>query len=116
MSFEIQLEPHGSRIQGSLLLVKLCLVADELTACRIREGTLEGTRVTTDTLEIHLSILEYDDEGVARLTLNPGGATLRWEELDYPAAGLADGATRYLPPSFILVPCGGYDPQTDEEY
>ena len=106
VSFEIRLKQQHHGVRGSFLLVKLCVVADELSACRIREGTLQGRAVARETLELRLAIPEYDDEGTARLTLAADGATLRWEELDYPILGLADGKERYLPPSFALVPCG----------
>jgi len=103
----MRMERRGPDLQGSFLLVKMCVVANELSACRIREGTLQGRILTRDASEVRLFIPEYDDEGTARLTLAPDGATLRWEELDYPAVGLADGEERYLSPSFVLVPCGG---------
>jgi hypothetical protein len=106
VSFEIRIERRGPDLQGSFLLVKMCVVANELSACRIREGTLQGRVLTRDTSEARLLIPAYDDEGWVRLKLAPDGATLNWEELDYPAVGLADGASRYLPPSFVLVPCG----------
>ncbi len=106
MSFEMQIERRGPDLQGSFLLVKMCVVTNELSACRIREGTLQGRVLTRDTSEVRLLIPEYDDEGTAKLILAPDGATLRWEEIDYPTVGLADGASRYLPPSFVLVPCG----------
>jgi len=106
ISFEVKLEQEGLEVEGTFFLVKMCLVADELTACRIREGTLLGSILTKNTSEVRVLIPEYDDEGRVRLKLAPDGATLRWEELDYPAVGLADGASRYLPPSFVLVPCG----------
>jgi hypothetical protein len=106
VSFEVKLEEDGLDLKGTFFLVKMCLVADELTACRIREGTLLGSILTKNTSEVRVLIPEYDDEGRVRLTLAPDGATLHWEELDYPAVGLADGASRYLPPSFVLVPCG----------
>lgn len=106
VSFEMQIERRGPDLQGSFLLVKMCVVTNELSACRIREGTLQGRVLTRDTSEVRLLIPEYDDEGTAKLILAPDGATLRWEEIDYPTVGLADGASRYLPPSFVLVPCG----------
>jgi hypothetical protein len=107
VSFEVKLEQEGLDVEGTFFLVKMCLVADELTACRIREGALLGSILTRNTSEVRVLIPEYDDEGRVRLTLGPDGATLHWEELDYPAVGLADGASRYLPPSFDLAPCDG---------
>ena len=106
VSFEIRLQQEGLEVRGSFLLVKMCVVADELTACRIREGTLEGTLVAERTVDVQLTIPEYDDEGKVRLTLAPGGGALHWEEIDYPTQGLAGPGARYLPPSFDLVPCG----------
>jgi hypothetical protein len=106
VSFEIQLERQGPGLEGSFLLIKMCVVANELSACRIREGTLQGRMVTRDMSDVRLVIPDYDDEGTARLTLAPDGETLHWEELDYPAVGLADGEEHYLPPSFVLIPCG----------
>lgn len=107
VSFELRLEVRDQYVQGSFLLVRMCIVADEVSACRIREGTLQGTGVAPDTLDIRLSIPEYDDEGTARLTLTADGAGLVWEELVYPDLGLAGGRDRYLPPSFAMIPCGG---------
>jgi hypothetical protein len=105
VSFEIQLEQQGASVQGTFLLIKMCVVGDELSACRIREGLIEGI-VTMDGLKIRLSIPEYDDEGTALLTLADDEETLSWEELDYPVVGLADGDTQhYLPPRFTLIPC-----------
>ncbi|MBS3783857.1 MAG: hypothetical protein KGY78_05400 [Anaerolineae bacterium] len=106
MSFDIQLQREGMELQGWFLLVKLCVVANELTACRIREGTLQGALVAERTVDVQLIIPEYDDEGRVRLTLAPGGGTLHWEEIEYPILGLADPGSRYLPPSFDLVRCG----------
>ena len=86
-------------------MIKMCLVAGERSACRIREGVIEGT-VTLNELEVRLSIPEYDDEGTALLTLAGDEGSLFWEELDYPEIGLADWNGHYLPPTFTLIPCG----------
>jgi hypothetical protein len=107
VSFEVRLEQEGLDVHGTFLLVKMCLVADELTACRIREGTLQGTLVTTRTVEARLAIPEYKGVGRFRLAAGPGDRTLHWEEIDYPDFGLSDSKSRYLPPSFDLRPCGG---------
>jgi len=106
-SFEIQLREQGRRIVGSFLLVKMRVVGGELTASRIREGTIQGRIVTEQAVEARLIVADYDDEGTARLTLAPDGRMLRWEEIDYPTLGLADPTSRFLPQAFILVPCGG---------
>ena len=106
VSFEIQLEGEGAELRGSFLLVKFCLLANELTACRIREGTLEGTPVAERMVEARITVPEYDDEGKVQLTLAPGEEALHWEEIEYPTQGLADPGWRYLPPSFDLVRCG----------
>jgi hypothetical protein len=94
-------------VEGTFLLVKMCVVADELTACRIREGTLQGTLEATRTLDAQIAIPEYDDGGQVRLTQSLGDGMLHWEEIDYPDVGLADPTSRFLPPSFDLVRCGG---------
>lgn len=107
VSFEVRLEQEGPDVHGTFLLVKMCLVADELTACRIREGTLQGTLVATRTVEARLAIPEYDGAGMVRLAPGPGDRTLHWEEIDYPDFGLSDSKSRFLPPSFDLRPCGG---------
>jgi len=107
VSFEIRLDQEGTHVAGTFLLVKMCLVADELTACRIREGTLRGSIVSTQMAEVRILIPEYDDEGAARLELTEDGPKLAWEEIDYPDLGLADGPSHYLPPSFVMAPCGG---------
>lgn len=106
VSFEVHLEPDGFGVQGSFLLVKLCTVVGQLSACRIREGTLQGTLVAERVVEARLFIPEYDDEGRVRLALAPGGETLHWKEIDYPTQGLADPGWRYLPTSSDLVRCG----------
>ena len=102
--FEMQLEQQGADVQGTFLLIKVCVVEGIPSACRIREGLIEGT-VAMDELEIRLSIPEYDDEGTALLMLGDDGETLSWEELEYPEAGLSDGGPHYLPPKFRLTPC-----------
>lgn len=104
VSFEMQLEQQGIEVKGTFLLVKICVVGGEPSACRIREGVVEGV-VTTDALTITLSIPEYDDEGAALLTLADDGGTLSWEELEYPEIGLADGDEHYLPSSLTLIRC-----------
>lgn len=106
-SFEIRMETRDQYVHGSFPLAKTCLVADQISACRIREGTLEGTPVAPATLDIRLSIPEYRDAGSARLTLHADGVGVLWEELDYPPVGRADGSSRYLPPSFVTIRCGG---------
>ena len=103
--FEIKLEQQDADVQGTFLLIKVCVVEGILSACRIREGLVEGT-VAMDELEIRLSIPEYDDEGTALLTLADDGQTLSWKELEYPEVGLSDGGPHYLPPRFTLTPCG----------
>ena len=102
----MQLEQEGADVQGTFLLIKVCVVEGTPSACRIREGLIEGT-VARDELEIRLSIPEYDDEGTALLTLVDDGQTLSWEELEYPEMGLSDGGPHYLPPEFTLTPCDG---------
>ena len=99
----MQLEQQGADVQGTFLLIKVCVVEGIPSACRIREGFIEGT-VAIDKLEIKLSIPEYDDEGAALLTLADDGEMLSWEELEYPVAGLSDGGPHYLPPKFTLTP------------
>jgi hypothetical protein len=105
-SFEIQLRQQGSTVRGSFLLVKMRVVGDELSASRIREGSIQGRIVAEQTVEARVIVAEYDDEGEVRLTLAPGGTMLYWEEVDYPTLGLADPTSRFLPQAFILVPCG----------
>jgi hypothetical protein len=102
--FEMQLEQQGADVQGTFLLIKVCVVEDVRSACRIREGFIEGT-VAMDELRIRLSIPEYDDEGAVLLTLPDDGQMLSWEELEYPEVGLSDGGPHYLPPKFRLTPC-----------
>ena len=104
VSFEMQLEQRRVDVQGPFLLIKICVVDGVHSACRIREGSIEGT-VTKDELEIKLTIPEYDDEGTALLTLAADRGSLSWQELAYPEVGLADGGTHYLPPKFTLLPC-----------
>ena len=106
MLFDMQLEQQGADVQGTFLLIKVCVVAGTPSACRIREGLIEGT-VARDELRIRLSIPEYGGEGTALLTLADDGETLSWEELEYPEMGLSDGGPHYLPPKFTLTPCGG---------
>jgi hypothetical protein len=102
--FEMKLEQQGADVQGTFLLIKVCVVAGTPSACRIREGLIEGT-VAMDELRLKLSIPEYDDKGTALLMLGDDGETLSWEELEYPEAGLSDGGPHYLPPKFTLTPC-----------
>ena len=102
--FEMQLEQQEADVEGTFLLIKVCVVAGTPSACRIREALLEGT-VAMDELRIKLSIPEYDDKGTALLMLGDDGETLSWEELEYPEAGLSDGGPHYLPPKFTLTPC-----------
>jgi hypothetical protein len=104
--FEMKLEQQGADVEGTFLLIKVCVVAGTPSACRIREGLLEGT-VAMDELRLRLSIQEYGDEGVVLLKLADDGKTLFWEELEYPEVGLSDGGPHYLPPKFTLTPCGG---------
>jgi len=107
VSFEVRLKRERAEVQGSFLLVRLCSVANELTACRIREGTLQGTFGANRTVDLRLIVSEYDDEGRVRLTPGPDGRMLHWEEIDYPELGLADPTSRFLPQSFDLAPCSG---------
>ena len=107
VSFEVRLEQEGLDMEGTFLLVKMCVVADELTACRIREGSVLGSATAKQTADLRLVIPEYDDEGTFQLKLTEGGAKVAWEEIDYPVLGLADGPSRYLPPAFVMVSCGG---------
>jgi len=102
--FEIKLEQQEADVEGTFLLFKVCVVAGTPSACRIREGLIEGT-VAMDELRIKLSIPEYNDKGTALLMLGDDGETLSWEELEYPEAGLSDGGPHYLPPKFTLTPC-----------
>jgi hypothetical protein len=102
--FEMQLEQEGADVEGTFLLIKVCVIEGIRSACRIREGLIEGT-VARDELEIRLSIPEYDDKGTALLTLADDGEILSWEELEYPEASLSDGGPHYLPPKFTLTPC-----------
>jgi len=101
---DIELEQQGTDVQGTFLLIKVCVVEGIPSACRIREGFFEGA-VVMDGLRLRLSIPEYDDEGAALLTLADDGQTLSWEELEYPEMGLSDGGPHYLPPKFTLTPC-----------
>jgi hypothetical protein len=102
--FEMKLEQQGADVQGTFLLIKVCVVEGTPSACRIREALLEGT-VAMDELRLRLSIPEYDDEGAVLLKLADDGETLFWEELEYPEVGLSDGGPHYLPPKFTLTPC-----------
>jgi len=102
--FEMKLEQQEADVVGTFLLIKVCVVAGTPSACRIREGLIEGT-VAMDELRLRLSIQEYDDEGAVLLKLADDGETLSWEELEYPEAGLSDGGPHYLPPKFTLTPC-----------
>ena len=104
VSYEMQLRQQGSEVQGEFLLIKICVVGDLESACRIREGEMTGT-ASEDKLAAQLLIPEYGDTGVVLLTLGEERDTLSWEEVEYPWAGLADGDTRYLPASFALDAC-----------
>jgi hypothetical protein len=101
---DIELEQQGANVQGTFLLIKVCVVEGIPSACRIREGLIEGA-IAGNELRIGLSIPEYDDEGAALLTLADDGQTLSWEELEYPEMGLSDGGPHYLPSKFKLIPC-----------
>ena len=105
VSFEVHFVQEDTNVLGTFLLVKMCVVADELTACRIREGSLQGSIVSAQLAEVRILIPEYDDEGTARIELTADGTELVWEEIDYPTLGLADGTSHYLPPSFVMAPC-----------
>ena len=104
VSYEMQLRQEGSEVQGAFQLIKICVVGDLESACRIREGEITGT-ASEDHLEAQLLIPEYGDTGVVLLTLGEERDTLSWEEVEYPWAGLADGDTRYLPARFALDVC-----------
>jgi hypothetical protein len=104
VQFEMALEQRGIDLEGTFILIKLCVVDDVSSACRIREGSIQGT-VTGAEVEVRLVIPEYDDEGTALLTVADDGGTLSWVELEYPEAGLADWGVHYLPPVFTLTPC-----------
>lgn len=104
VQFELQLDQQGADLKGTFLLIKLCVVEDVVSACRIREGSIAGT-VTAGETEISVDIPEYEDQGMARLTVADDWGSLLWQELDYPEAGLADFGVHYLPPTFTLVPC-----------
>jgi hypothetical protein len=100
----MQLDQLQGDVHGTFLLIKICVVDDVPSACRIREGSIGGA-ATMDELEVKLRIPEYGDEGTALLTLADDWETLSWQELEYPEIGLADGGTHYLPPTFTLLPC-----------
>ncbi|NIV40698.1 MAG: hypothetical protein GWN58_68275, partial [Anaerolineae bacterium] len=102
-TLEMQLDQLQGDVHGTFLLIKICVVDDVPSACRIREGSIGGY-ATRDELEVKLRIPEYGDEGMALLTLTDDGKTLSWQELEYPEIGLADGGTHYLPPTFTLLP------------
>jgi hypothetical protein len=102
--FEMQLDQLQGDVHGTFLLIKICVMDNVPSACRIREGSIGGA-ATMDELEVKLRIPEYGDEGTALLTLVDDGETLSWQELEYPEIGLADGGTHYLPPTFTLLPC-----------
>lgn len=104
VTFEMQLDQLQADVHGTFLLIKICVVDDVPSACRIREGSIGGA-ATMNELEVKLRIPEYGDEGTALLTLADDGETLSWQELEYPEIGLADGGTHYLPPTFTLLPC-----------
>jgi len=104
VQFELQLEQRGADLKGTFLLIKLCVVDDVVSACRIREGTIAGT-VAAGEIDVSVDIPEYQDQGTARLTVADDWGSLLWQELDYPEAGLADFGVHYLPPTFTLVPC-----------
>jgi hypothetical protein len=102
--FEAKLEQQGADVQGTFLLIKVCVVEGTPSACRIREGFFEGA-VVMDELRLRLSIPEYDDEGAVLLKLTDDRQTLSWEEVEYPEIGLSDGGPHYLPSKFKLIPC-----------
>jgi len=104
VQLELQLEQRGADLKGTFLLIKLCVVDDVVSACRIREGSIAGT-VTASEIEVSVDIPEYEDQGTARLTVGDDWGSLLWQELDYPEVGLADFGVHYLPPTFTLVPC-----------
>jgi hypothetical protein len=104
VTFEMQLDQLQGDVHGTFLLIKICVVDDVPSACRIREGSIGGY-ATIDELEVKLRIPEYGDEGTALLTLADDGETVSWQELEYPEIALADGGTHYLPPTFTLLPC-----------
>ena len=101
---DMQLEQQGSDIQGTFLLLKICVVQGERSACRIREGFVEGT-ATMNEAEVRLTVPEYGDEGTALFTLADDGETLSWEKLEYQKSAVGDGSLYYLPPKFTLIPC-----------
>jgi hypothetical protein len=111
VTFEMQLDQLQGDVHGTFLLIKICVVDNVPSACRIREGSIGGY-ATMDELELKLRIPEYGDEGTALLTLADDWETLSWQELEYPEIGLADGGTHYLPPTFTLLPC---DAQRDDD-
>ena len=102
---DMQLEQQGSNVQGTFLLLKICVVEGEPSACRIREGFVEGT-ATMNEAEVRLTVPEYGDEGTALFTLADDGEALSWEKLEYQKVAMGDGSLYYLPPKFTLIPCG----------
>ena len=102
---DMQLEQQGSDVQGTFLLLKICVVEGERSACRIREGFVEGT-VTMNEAEVRLTVPEYGDEGTALFTLADDGETLSWEKLEYQKGAVGEGSLYYLPLKFALIPCG----------
>jgi hypothetical protein len=101
---DMQLEQQGSDVQGTFLLLKICVVEGERSACRIREGFVEGT-ATMNEAEVRLTVPEYGDEGTALFTLADDGETFSWEKLEYQKDAVGDGSLYYLPPKFTLIPC-----------
>ena len=106
VSYEMRLRQQGSAVQGTFLLIKICVVGDLESACRIREGEITGT-ASDDGVEIHVLLPDYNDEGLVLLTPAEGWDVLFWDQVEYPWAGLADGNTRYLPARFSLDRCDG---------
>jgi hypothetical protein len=91
---DMQLEQQGSDVQGTFLLLKICVVEGERSACRIREGYVEGT-ATMNEAEVRLTLFTLADDG----------ETLSWEKLEYQKGAVGDGSLYYLPPEFTLIPC-----------
>ena len=107
VSLEIRLDCVDTEMRGPLPLEKLCHSTNGMTACRIREGTWQGTLGAERALAGPLLVSECDDEGKVRRTARVGDSKLHWAEIDYTDLGPADAASRYLPPSFDLAPCYG---------
>ena len=106
VSFEMRLRQRQQDVQGTFPLIKICVVGDLESACRIREGEITG-READDGVEARVLVPEYEDDGVALLTLGEWRDVMFWEEVEYPWAGLADGNSRYLPARFVLDVCDG---------